>query len=463
MKIVLTVHQFLPDYSAGTEILTFETAQGLRRLGHEVIVFAGYPARVALRDEERFDHYEVAGIPVERFHHSHVAMGGQENTTEAEYNNLLFARYFKQFLNKFQPDVVHFFHLGRLSASAVDVCHQLGIPMVLTPTDFWFVCPTNQLRLPDNSMCAGPNPNGVNCLRHVASLNQAATVRSQLDQLPDWILAVGIQAINRGMLMKKWFSAPVKALYRRPSFLRQRINLIDRVLAPTQLMRSILVGNGVQAEKITLCRYGIKLGHVSGLTRVAERSLRIGFIGTLYEHKAPHLLVSAVRLLPADPPLELKIYGRLDEFPAYVERLKGLAGDDPRIKFCGPFPNEQIGKIFSELDVLVVPSIWYENTPLVIYSAQAAGCPVIASNLGGMSEVIHHGINGLLFEAGDAGALAHLLAEVCADRVFLKTLAARAIPPKSDLQYVAEIEEVYRQLLHNGRRSGPGKNNSDPA
>ena len=69
-------------------------------------------------------------------------------------------------------------------------------------------------------------------------------------------------------------------------------------------------------------------------------------------------------------------------------------------------PNESIGDVFSELDVLVVPSVWYENTPLAIYSAQEAGCPVIASNLGGMSEVIKHEKNGLLFEAGDFVGLA---------------------------------------------------------
>src|SRR5579864_368170 len=156
MNILLTVHQFLPDYSAGTEVLTFETAKELRRSGHNVHIFTGYPAREHRNDDERFDHYEVEGLPVERFHHSYVPMGGQENTTEAEYDNHLFATYFREFLKRQDFDVVHFFHLGRLSASAVEVCYQAAIRMVLTPTDFWFVCPTNQLRLPDGSMCKGP-------------------------------------------------------------------------------------------------------------------------------------------------------------------------------------------------------------------------------------------------------------------------------------------------------------------
>ena len=249
------------------------------------------------------------------------------------------------------------------------------------------------------------------------------------------------------MFAEKWFSEPVKALTRRPSFLRQRINLIDRILAPTRLMRSILINNGVRPEKIDLCPYGINLKHTLRVERVPGQVFRIGFIGTLYEHKGVHLLVEAVRSLPPNLPLELKIYGRVDEFPDYVERIRALAGDDPRIQFCGTFPNEQIGEVFSRLDALVVPSIWYENTPLVMYSAQASGCPLIASNLGGMAEVIHNDMNGFLLEPGDVSGLAGVLQKICPDRSILPRLAARAIMPKSSTQYAADVDGVYQQLL----------------
>lgn len=446
MNILLTVHQFLPDYSAGTEVLTFETAKELRRMGHAVQVFTGYPAREHRNDADRFDHYEVEGIPVHRFHHSYVPMGGQENTTEAEYDNHLFATYFRKFLKREDFDVVHFFHLGRLSASAVDVCQEAALPMVLTPTDFWFVCPTNQLRLPDGSMCKGPAPNGVNCLRHVVSLNQPAAVQARVAAMPDWLLATALRLIDKGYLQRERLSNQVRAFYRRPGFLRERLNRIDLVLVPTRLMENILKGNGLDYRRVVFCPYGINLKHIEKRPQITGARLRVGFIGTLYEHKGVHVLIRAVRSVP-NLPLELKIYGRQDEFPEYVQELKRLAGDDERVQFCGTFPNCEIGRVFTGLDCLVVPSIWYENTPLVIYSAQAAACPVVASNLGGMTEAVHHNVNGLLFEPGDVDGMASLLNRLCSDPSILLRLSAKAIKPKSSEEYATQVEDSYRRLV----------------
>jgi glycosyltransferase involved in cell wall biosynthesis len=445
MRILLTVHQFVPDYAAGTEVLTLHTAQELQARGHEVTVFTAYPSAQEIDDEDRFDEYEVEGIPVARFRHNPVPMGGQTNTQEAEYNNLFVGKYLRRnLLQKVRPDVVHFFHLARISASAVDACRAFGIRMVLTPTDFWFVCPTSQLRLPDNSMCPGPDRNSVNCLRHLVALNQSEGTRSKIEAMPDWALGLAIQAINRG-LVQRWFAEPVRALSHRVDFLRERMNALDRVLVPTRLMETTLKENGLRAEKVVFSPYGIKLASLSRASRTVSPNLRVGFIGTIYEHKGPHLLVQAMRMLP-ERAIELKIYGRTDEFPKYTEGLRQMAAGDTRIQFCGTFPNAKIDEIFSELDVLVVPSIWHENTPLVIYSAQAAKCPVIASNLGGMSEVIEHEVNGLLFTPGDVAGLAKAIERLLLNRDLAKQLSDRSRPPRSIAEYVTQLEGIYQEL-----------------
>ncbi len=95
----------------------------------------------------------------------------------------------------------------------------------------------------------------------------------------------------------------------------------------------------------------------------------------------------------------------------------------------------------------MVPSIWYENTPLVIYSAQAAGCPVIASNLGGMAEVVQHENNGLLFEAGDASDLAAKLKLLIDAPDVLGRLADNAKNPKSVTEYATELAEIYDSVI----------------
>jgi len=230
------------------------------------------------------------------------------------------------------------------------------------------------------------------------------------------------------------------------------MNRLDRVIVPARLMENILKKNGLLQDKIVFSAFGINLIH---MPRVAARQesdkLRVGFIGTLAEHKGAHILLKAVRSISEGVPIELKIYGNPDEHPEYVRELHLIAGDDKRIAFCGTFPNNQIREIFAGLDVLAVPSIWYENTPLVIYSAQAAGCPVIASNLGGMSEAVEHEVNGLLFELGDISGLADAIRRLIEDRNLLHELSKKARRPKSIPEYVGELLAVYKDVLEERR------------
>lgn len=448
MKIALTTHQFLPDFFSGTEILTFETAKELKRLGHDVQVVTGFPGKADLADEERFDRYEYDGIPVERFLHAFVPMGEQEDANEAEFNNRFFARHFRTLLSRFRPDVVHFFHLARLSAAAIDVCHELGIPAVMTPTDFWLICPTCQLRLPDGALCPGPDPSGLGCLRHLDAITQPAGQRSRLSRLPDWL----VRALMTGnALAARTGRNPIpflRAYAARTGFLRKRMNLLARMIVPTRLMERILVEHGLEQGKVFFSRFGINTAHIIPHVKGgAGGILRIGFIGTLFEHKGAHLLVQAVRSLGPEAQCELKLYGDVEQFPGYVEKVRRLIDDDPRIRFCGIFPNERIGEVLAGIDVLVVPSIWYENTPLVIYSAQAAACPVIASNLGGMSEVVTDRDNGLLVEPGDVAGLAAALKQLLDDRSRLRKLSENARKPKAIADYVQELLGVYDDVL----------------
>lgn len=445
MRILLTTHVFLPDYAAGTEVLTLDTAQELKRLGHHVEICTGFPFQKDLPDSRRFDVYEYMGLQVHRFHHGPVAIGGQNNVVEAEYNNLFFAQWFRQYLKRFKPDVVHFFHLGLLSGSAIDVCYELGIPMVMTPTDFWLVCPNNQLRLPDNSSCTGPDQRSVNCLKHAVINAQSPHIARTFNRLPSNIVAIMISGAKRGLFDITRYGPMVRALSERAGFLRQRMNKLDKVLAPTKLMAKTLVDNGLEAGKVILSRYGIRDAH-SVLRQIRrEGSLRIGFIGGISEHKGAHVLIDAVKMLQT--PWEMKIYGNCSLYPDYFVKLQQLVSRDNRIQFCGTFPNEEIKSILADLDVLVVPSLWHENTPLVIYSAQAAGCPVVASDVGGIAEVIEHEVNGLLFEAGDSSQLANALKRLALDRALLHRLSSHAIKPKSIKDYVNELETVYHSIL----------------
>ena len=171
LNILLTVHQFLPEFFSGTEILTFSVAKELARRGHRVSVLTGFPARNDnLSDLDRFDEYNIEGIEVFRFHHAYAPMGGQSNVSELEYNNQLAARYFVSLLQRIKPDLVHFFHFIRLGTGLIDAVAAAGVPAYFTPTDFWSLCRLGLMMLPDGRACNGPSRYGGNCIKHLASL-----------------------------------------------------------------------------------------------------------------------------------------------------------------------------------------------------------------------------------------------------------------------------------------------------
>ena len=101
-------------------------------------------------------------------------------------------------------------------------------------------------------------------------------------------------------------------------------------------------------------------------------------------------------------------------FADYIGSLREAAEGDPRISFAGAYGASDVAAVFSEMDALLVPSLWYENTPFVVLEAFAAGVPVIASDLGGLSEVVREGQNGALFVAGDPRSMAEAIERILA-------------------------------------------------
>lgn len=453
MKIILTVHQFLPEYFSGTEILTYSVAQALIKAGHSVCVFTGFPARTHIPDNQRFDEYELDGMKVYRFHHAYVPMGGQSVVTEIEYDCELTARYFSGLLTAFAPDLIHFFHFSRLGCGMIDAAVRAEIPAFYTPTDFWSVCPTSQLLLADNQVCAGPSASGGNCVRHVAELTRGPAVRRLSKAIPDWGVELATRLTASGHLPNYPLSLEVAAMARRRPFLVQRLNWLCRIISPTKLMTGVLTANGVDPGRITQSAYGIDMDayQASVVSPLDSRPLTIGFIGTLAPHKGCHVLIEAVRKLDAKS-ARLRIFGNLSDFPAYVSRLRSLAAGASNIEFLGTFPNAEVANVISGFDLLVVPSLWYENTPLVVYSALAARRPVVASHFPGLAEAVTDGHNGLLFEPGSVDALAQSLAKILSEPEFITQLSQNCRPPKSSKQYGDELLAIYAQYLDAGHR-----------
>lgn len=444
MRILLTVHQFLPQYASGTEVLAFSVARELIARGHEVQVLTGYPTEQALADEERCDEYDFEGIHVYRFHHAYTPMAGQSSRIELGYDNRLAAAYFGRILQRYRPHVVHFFHLNRLGTGLIERAVQAKIPTFFTPTDFWVICPTAQLLLPDNRLCQGPNALAGNCVKHLAQSAQASPAAPFAQWFPVPLVNLLVRLARSGVLPDSPYQAEVKALSSRLGINVARLNQLTKIVAPNRFMRDLLIRYGVQAQRIVQSAFGVDVtGTETPVPRALPRQpFRIGFIGTLAPHKGCHVLIEGFKSLPAGQAI-LKIYGSPQDFPDYAAALQGRVGHDPAIEFCGVFPNAEIAQVLADLDVLAVPSLWYENTPLVVYSAQASRCPVLGSNFPGIGDVIQDEVNGLLFKPGDAADLARQLNRLIAEKGLVERLAANARPPKSTASYVDALLNIW--------------------
>ena len=448
LKILLTVHQFFPKYVSGTEVLTFSVAKDLLRRGHEVYVYTGYPAKELLPDWQRFDAYEIEGIQVRRFRHGFVPMGNQKTLSELEYDNRLSARYFLALLEELAPDVVHFFHFSRISSALIDVVRQKRIPAYYTPTDFWAVCPTSQLLLGDGSVCLGPSRHAGNCIKHVAALTRWKSHAGLVKYLPT-LAADSVAWLAKSSMRGCWpFRDDIAGLSRRSQVNVMRLNALNGIISPTRLMTDVLTRNGVDTRLIRQSAYGIDMAgfyEARPCKYDGMHPLILAYVGTLAPHKGCHVLIDAFLRLQPDGGMCLRIYGNLNDFPDYAGKLQRMSDGCRDIEFMGTFPNAEIARVLSGVDTLVVPSVWYENTPLVVYSALAAKRPVIASDFPGMSEVVKNGVNGLTFAPRDANALAQCLKRLRDEEGFLTRLSANCVPPKSVEAYVDELLALYAQ------------------
>lgn len=450
MRILFALHQFFPEHYAGTEVLTLGLARELKARGHEPYVFAAKRS-VPVHDIEpgALEDYEYAGIPVRRVGRP---AEGLSKPYVLDYENEVMARRAREYAREVRPDIIHAMHFQGLSASVIPAFKELGVPIVYTATDFWTVCPVVDLRRHDGAMCRGPDI--AHCPRCIASRHPNSPLKKRLDLLPNAALRA-IGSISETRLSDR--SRPLqqfRALKERPGVIREQVKLVDHVIAPTRLTRDLLAANGIGDENTGVSHYGIDVSDIvdAPRNRNVPPPLRVGFIGTLRSHKGPDILVRAFKKLPEKMEATLRIHGNLEGFKPFMRELREVIGDDGRIDLAGTFPPERIGHVLSEIDVLVVPSRWYENTPLVVYSAFAAGTPVIATDLGGLSEVVRHEENGLLFALEDDEDLARQLRRLVEEPGLLERLRSGIGHVKTVEENVTELEELYASLDRSGVR-----------
>jgi glycosyltransferase involved in cell wall biosynthesis len=161
--------------------------------------------------------------------------------------------------------------------------------------------------------------------------------------------------------------------------------------------------------------------------------------------KGAHLLIEAYLKACRGGEARLLVYGRLDNDPAFGRRLRSMAAGRPDIEFRGTYAHVESARVFSEIDVLVVPSLW-PDYPLIINEAFAAQTPVIATDIGGMSESVQDGISGLLFDRGSVEGLVRQIRRILCEPGLLARLRAGLPRVKNMEDAVVEMEQIYQTL-----------------
>ncbi|HPA44646.1 MAG TPA: glycosyltransferase, partial [bacterium] len=147
----------------------------------------------------------------------------------------------------------------------------------------------------------------------------------------------------------------------------------------------------------------------------------------------------------------LWIYGfspGYDGYPEYEGLLYSLASGSSAIEFKGRYDSDRVCDVLAEVDVIVVPSIWWENSPLTVHEAFQAGIPLVTADVGGMAEFVPNGVCGLQFHHRDWRSLQEVVNRICNQPEILNELR-KGIPPVLSMeQHVQCLLTLYEKALH---------------
>lgn len=445
MKIAFFVHCFFPGHFYGTETYTLNLALRLKELGHDpVVVTAIFPGEE--RQAAVVTRYEYRGIPVVCFDKNYMPNRRVRDT----YHQPEVREVLEGIIDEMDPDLVHVTHLVNHTAVLLEVLCAKGIPTVGTLTDFYGVCFNNKLENAAGELCAGPNASRSNCLAcygKAVSAQPGASPRYRIfakEKFAEPAASLIMRARGLDRIRHSSIGPVIEDLRLRPDALRSLYAQYAALITPTAFLQHAYKDNGFKNPMHAIW-FGTDIDrNQSSDTRPANGPVRFGFIGQIAPHKGTDLLIKAFNRLPKGR-ATLDIYGPAQQDPRYFAELEKIAGEG--VQFRGTFPSTDMARVLSGMDVLVIPSVWYENSPLVLLDALATKTPVIVSNVEGLTEFISEGETGLSFERGSVDALAVAMQRLVDDRDLLSAMIAKTAYPRTVRDMVDDTLLVYRSVV----------------
>jgi rhamnosyltransferase len=405
MRVLFVAAGYLPGSRGGTEVHAHALASALVRQGHEVSVFCreGDPGRPDYATRS----WELDGIPVTAVNYNF----GDAATFAAIHRNPRIEELFVRHLEEARPDVVHVHHLTCLSTGILDRVAERGVTLVMTLHDFWMVCARGQRIRKELELCEDlEREKCAPCLRAL---------------WPHYdITADGLRALDRE--------------------LRARLRACDALISPSAFHGERMLEFGLDRGRLHVVPHGLPRPPARP-RRLRDRVRTIGYVGSVMPTKGVHILVEAFNRL-ARPELRLRVHGEAPVFhgdAGFLDRLRAMPHAGLDVAFTGPYEPERVWDLLEEIDLLVVPGLWWEAFCLTIREGFLAGVPVVASGLGAMGEAFEDGRGGVHVRPGDPADLHRVLVELVDDPARYRALAASipAVRPIDDC--ARETASVY--------------------
>jgi glycosyltransferase involved in cell wall biosynthesis len=324
------------------------------------------------------------------------------------------ARAFEEFLLAQRPDVIHFQHSTYLGYDMVRVARNTlpDVPIVYTFQEYWPICHRagQMVRTRNNELCPEESPRRCNeCFPEIEP----------------------------------------ETFYMRKRFIQSQLALVDHFIAPSRFLLQRYVEWGIPAERIMHEDYGFRQVTAPPVQEDAPGN-RFGFFGQMNPYKGVDVLLRAMESLGPDFEGHLTIHGaNYDLAPAELRLELDRLLDETRatVTYAGPYENEDLPRLLEEVDWVVVPSIWWENAPLVISESFMNGRPVICSDIGGMAEKVTDGVNGLHFMRGDHEHLADVMYRAATAPGLWDRLREGIRPPNPMADHVGLLGRLYARLI----------------
>ncbi|HED64463.1 MAG TPA: glycosyltransferase [Planctomycetes bacterium] len=440
LDIVFLCHGWYPDVG-GVESHTRDLARELSRRGHRV--------RALALDYSEREPYSISTVTVDDVEVSRMAYRYHDHHGLADLvDNEKASEVAAEWIASVPCDIVHAHHVTGFSSRVLMKIAERGIPLTMTLHDYWSLCPRGQMLDVDGAVTR--TPEGVACARCLA--------RTWPHLMPS---SGGSKRAPGGGEVQ----TDEEAAQARTDFAIRCLASPQRLFTPSEAARQVYVDAGVPAERIEVVPNGIDVDelaaevarmraiHVSDET---SDEIRLGLLGTLLPSKGCLEFIRAFQEANV-PDLILDVHGNMPSYhgdSSYLDAVREIAKEDPRIRIHGPYDHERLGEILAHLDGVVAPSRWCEVFGLTVREARAAGLPVLVSAAGDLGSVAAGGQAGVVVDVDDHAGWVEAL-RAFADYRNRARWRRHTTRPRTAFDMMLQLEKAYVDTIESMGREVP--------